>query len=143
MKDDVNYNDYDPCNTSKQHKLRKRKKPPITYNDDDLFVSLPKKQQEPKFISCLNRILFRVLSHNESQKILGTSRTDLQNMMLLQGLYFSSRLWQMSKVFTHDTLEQALLQEPKALEFVKTLHRLYSLLSRVLIPPTHIATPEV
>ena len=49
----------------------------------------------------------------------------------------------MSKVFTHDALEQASLQDSKALEFVKILHRLYSLLSDVLIPPTHIATPEV
>ena len=49
----------------------------------------------------------------------------------------------MSKVFTHDALEQASLQEPKALEFVKTLHRLYCRLSGVLNPPSHTATPEV
>ena len=49
----------------------------------------------------------------------------------------------MSTVFTHDTQEQALLQRPKALEFVKTLHRLYSLLSKVLIQATNIVPPEV
>jgi len=49
----------------------------------------------------------------------------------------------MSTVFTHDPLEQALLQEPKALEFVKTLHRLYSCLSGVLIQATNIVPPEV
>ena len=139
-KDFVNYNEYNPCDASKQHKSRKQKEPPISYDDDDLFVSLPRKQQTnhhhttcrprrpPMFISCPNGILFCVLSHNDSMKILDTSHTDLENMLLLQGQYFSRRLRQMSKVFTHDALEQALLQEPKTLEFVKTLHRLYCLL---------------
>ena len=49
----------------------------------------------------------------------------------------------MSKVFTYNALKQALLQGPKALEFVKPLHQLYCLLSRVLIQSTHIASPEV
>jgi len=49
----------------------------------------------------------------------------------------------MSKVFTHDAQEQALLQGPKALEFVKILHRLYCLLCRVLTQSNHIVAPEV
>ena len=49
----------------------------------------------------------------------------------------------MTKVFTHDTREQALLQGPKALEFVKTLHRLYCLLPGVLIQSNYIVSPEV
>ena len=49
----------------------------------------------------------------------------------------------MSTVFTHDAREQALLQGPKALEFVKTLHRLYCLLCRVLIQSNHVVAPEV
>jgi len=129
-----NYNDYDPLGASEQQKSRKQKAPPITYDDDDLFVSLPRKQHTnhhhttcrlrcpPKFISCPNGILFCVLSHNDSQKMVDTSRTDLENLLLLQGKYFSRQLRQMSQVFTHDALEQALLQEPKGLEFVKTLH---------------------
>ena len=64
-------------------------------------------------------------------------------MLLFQGQYFSKHIRQISKVFTHDALEQASLQEPIALEFVKTLHRLYGLLSGVLTPPSHNATPEV
>ena len=64
-------------------------------------------------------------------------------MLLLQGQYCSRYIWQMSRVFTHNALKQASLQESKALEFVTTLHQLYCLLSGVLIPPTHIATPEV
>ena len=99
-KDFVNYNEYDPCDASKQHKSRKRKEPPISYDDDDLYVSSPRKQQTdhhhttcrprcpPKFISCSNGILFRVLSHNDFQKILDTSLTDLENMLLLQGHLF-------------------------------------------------------
>ena len=63
-------------------------------------------------------------------------------MLLLQGHFFRS-LRQMSKVFTHDAREQNLLQGPKALEFVKTLHRLYCLLQRVLIQSTHVVSPEV
>ena len=105
VKDWEDYNDYDPGNTSHQHKSRKWKAPPITYDDDDLFVSSPRKQQAdhhhltrrlrrpPKFISCPNGILFRVLSHNDSQKILHTSRTDLKNMLLLQGQYFPRHIW--------------------------------------------------
>jgi len=49
----------------------------------------------------------------------------------------------MSKVFTHDAQEQALLQGPKALEFLKTLHQLYCLLCRVLIQSNHIVSPEI
>ena len=48
----------------------------------------------------------------------------------------------MATVFTHDTQEQALLQGPKALEFVKTLHQLYCLLRGVLIQPDHVVAPE-
>ena len=83
------------------------------------------------------------ISHNDSKKILDTSRTDLENMLLLQGQFCSRRLLQMSTVFTHDAREQALLQGPKALEFVKTLHRLYYLLHGVLIQSNHIVPPEV
>ena len=48
-------------------------------------------------------------------------RKDLKNILLLQGQFCSRRLWQMSEVLTHDTREQALLQGPKAPEFVSTL----------------------
>ena len=128
------WENYDPFDESEQHKSRKQKAHPITYNDDDLFVSSPVKQhvdhhhttskprRPPKFISCPNGILVCFLSHNDSKKILDTSPTDLKNMLLLQGKYFSRRLWQMSTVFIHDSLEQTLLNDPKALEFVKTLH---------------------
>jgi len=43
----------------------------------------------------------------------------------------------MSEVFTNNTSEQALLQGPKSLEFVKTLHHFY------LIQSNHIFSPEV
>ena len=104
------------------------KHPPITYNGDDLFVAspmnhphadhhhvTPRPRRPPKFINCPNGTLFCVLSHNNSQKILDTLRKDLENMLLLQGQFCSKRLWQMSKVFTHNTREQALLQGPKTL----------------------------
>ena len=39
--------------------------------------------------------------------------------------------------------EQALLQGPKAPEFIKTLHRLYGLLRGVLIQSNHIVAPKV
>ena len=87
-----------------------------------------KPRRPPRFINCPNGTLFRVLSHNDSQKILNTSRTDLENILLLQGQFCSRRLLQMSKIFTHHAQEQALLQGPKALEFIKTLHQLYCLL---------------
>jgi len=48
----------------------------------------------------------------------------------------------MSTVFTHDTREQALLQGPKALEFVKTLQRLYYLLQGVLVQSNYIVATE-
>ena len=48
----------------------------------------------------------------------------------------------MSKVFTHDAWEHDLLQGRKALELVKSLHRLYCLLRGVLIQSTHIVSPE-
>ena len=114
----MNYKGYDPFKASDrlQHKSGKRKAPPITYNDDDLFVAFPMNPQHadhhhvklrprrpPKFISCTNGTLFRVLSHNNSQKILDTSRKDLENILILQGQFCSKRLRQMSKVFTHNT----------------------------------------
>ena len=103
VKDYKNYNGYDPFNTSKWHKSRKRIATPITYDDDDLFVALPRNQQyadhhhatcrqrrppKPKFISCPNGTVFPILSHNNSQKIPDTSRTDLENVLLLQGQCF-------------------------------------------------------
>ena len=147
LKDYMKYTDYDPfdapvcfipspriqqhyesCDASKQHKSRKRKAPPITYNNDDFVFTSPRNQQHtdqhhvtlrprrpPKFISCPNGTLFLVISHNNFQKILDTSRKDLENILLLQGQFCSRRLLQMSTVFTHDAREQALLQEPKAL----------------------------
>ena len=66
-------NDYNPFDASKclQHQSRKRKMPPITYDDDDDHVfSLPREQhadhhhttcrlrRPPKFISCPNGTLF-------------------------------------------------------------------------------------
>ena len=68
---------------------------------------------------------------------------DLENILLSQGQFCSRRLLQMSTVFTHDAREQALLQGPKALEFIKTLHQLYCLLRRVLIQSNHIVPPDV
>ena len=68
---------------------------------------------------------------------------DLENILLSQGQFCSRRLLQMSTVFTHDAREQALLQGPKALEFVKTLHRLYCLLRRVLTQSDHIVATEI
>jgi len=68
---------------------------------------------------------------------------NLENILLLQGQFCSRRLLQMSKVFTHVAREQALLLRPKALESVKTLHRLYCLLCGVLIQSNHIVAPEV
>ena len=97
----------------------------------------------PRFISCLKGTLFHVLSHNNSQKILDTSHRDLANILLLQGQFCSRSLLQMSKLFTHDAQEQALLQGPKAFEFVKTLHQLYCLLCGVLIQSNHIVSPEI
>ena len=133
-KDYMNYKDYDSFEASDclQHKSGKWKALPMIYNDDDLFVASPMNQKHadhyhvtlrlrrpPKFISCLNGTLFCVLNNNNSQKILDMSRKDLEDILILQGQFCSKRLWQMSKVFTHNTREQALLQGPKALKFVK------------------------
>ena len=59
-------------------------------------------RRPPKFISCPNGTLFRVLSHNDSKKILDTSRSDLEHILLLQGKFCSQGIRRMSKVFTHD-----------------------------------------
>ena len=93
-------------------------------------------RRPPRFISCPNGTLFRVLSHNNSQKILDTSHKDLE-------IFCFRRLWQMSEVSTHNAREQVLLQGPKALDFVKTLHRLYCLLQGVLTQSNHIVSLEV
>ena len=131
-------NDYDPLSVFDHHQQpSKRKAPPITYDDDDLFVASPRTQQHAnhhhvplrprrpsRFISCPNGTLSRVLSHNDSQKILDTSLIDLENILLLQGQFCSRRLRQLSEVFTHDAQEQALPQGQKAPEFVSTILQL-------------------
>ena len=53
----------------------------------------------------------------------------------------------MSEVFTNNAREKALLQGPKALQFIKTLHELYCLLycllQLLLIQSNYIFSPEV
>ena len=100
-------------------------------------------KRSPSFIGCPNGTLYRVLSRKNSQKILVTSFMDLENVLLLQGQFCSRRLRQMSEVPTHDAWEQALLQGPKAPEFVSTLLRLYHLLQPLLIQSNHFLPPEV
>ena len=141
---------FDPLQQSSKRKVHS-----ITYKNDDLFGAFPRNQQHadhhhatlrprhpPRFISCPNGTLLSVLSHNNCQKILDTSRKDLENILLLQGQFYSRRLWQMSEVFTHNAQEEDLLQGSQALEFVKTLHWLYCLLQPILIQSNHLFSTE-
>ena len=77
---------------------------------------------EHNFLSLVITILRRYwICHARTSKICYYCNTN----------FFLRRLLQMSTESTHDAREQAALQGPKALEFVKTLHRLYCLLRQV------------